>query len=60
MLVNPSDKIRRAACNAIASVAAIEIVRGEWLGLIDTLNQNTQNSDSVVRKTSCSVLGFIC
>lgn len=60
VLIDKSEVLRRAAANAIASVAAIEIQRGEWLDLIDNLNKNTQNTDAITRKTSTTILGFIC
>lgn len=59
-LIDKCDKTRRTASNAIASIASIEIQRGEWLDLIDTLNKNTQNSDPIFRKTAVTILGFIC
>jgi importin subunit beta-1 len=52
--------VRKQVGNCISAIAGLEIPRGEWLELIGTLSECTQNSDLIVRESSLLTLGFIC
>jgi importin subunit beta-1 len=52
--------IMRAGANAIAQIAAIEIPRGEWLEIVNTLAENSQHEDYNIRRASITTLGYIC
>jgi importin subunit beta-1 len=52
-----------SAAQLISSVAAIELPRGEWPDLMDTLVKNVQNSppeQTGVKQSSLTTIGFIC
>lgn len=59
-LISPSVKIMRASANAVATIAAVEISRGEWLDIITTFAENSLNQDSSIRRASITTLGYIC
>ena len=59
-LVSPNSAVMRAGANTIAHIAAIEIVRGEWLEIIDVLAENSTNELVNIRRASITTLGFIC
>lgn len=44
----------------MAQIAYIEIPRKEWLDIVDTLAENTNNEDYNIRRASVITLGFIC
>ena len=50
----------RAGANTIANIAAIEIVRGEWLEIVNSLASNATHQDVNIRRASITTLGFIC
>jgi hypothetical protein len=52
--------VMRAGANVIAQIAAIEISRGEWLGIVNSLAANSMHSQLNVRRASITTLGFIC
>jgi importin subunit beta-1 len=59
-LIESSLTVMRAAANAIAQIAAIEISRGEWLEIINSLAANSMHAQLAVRRASITTLGFIC
>lgn len=50
----------RAGANTIAQIAAIELARGEWLDLINSLANNSGHESFNIRRASITTLGFIC
>ena len=46
--------------SAVATIAAIEIPRKEWLELIPNLCSNAAHDDIDVRNAALQTLGFIC
>lgn len=44
----------------VASIATIEIPRGEWDDIIDTLSANVDHQEFNIRHSSLQTLGFIC
>lgn len=59
-LVSLNSTSMRAGANTIAQIAVIEIVRGEWLEIIDVLAENSTNEQMNIRSASITTLGFIC
>ena len=59
-LIEPEIVVVRAGADAIAQIASIEIPRGEWLEIINTLAENTQNEVFEFRRSSIITLGFVC
>lgn len=59
-LVSSNSAVMRAGANTIAQIAVIEIVRGEWLEIIDVLAENSTNEQMNIRSASITTLGFIC
>ena len=59
-LVTPSSVVRRQIASAIASIAAIEIPRGEWLDIIGNLSNNSAHEQIEIRHASIETLGFVC
>lgn len=52
-----------SAAQLIAAIAAIELPRGEWRDLMDTLVKNVQDTtagQSSVKQSSLTTIGFIC
>mmetsp|Transcript_14860 Transcript_14860/g.18624 ORF Transcript_14860/g.18624 Transcript_14860/m.18624 type:complete len:115 (-) Transcript_14860:2106-2450(-) len=59
-LATNSPVVRNQIASFIATIAQIEIPRGEWTELISNLCQNASNEDWQVRLTSLTTIGFIC
>jgi len=59
-LVCPSQLVRTQCANLIASIAAIEIPRGEWTEVINNLCTNASSEVANVKLASLQTLGFIC
>lgn len=59
-LVSPQIVVMRAGANVIAQIAAIEITRGEWLEIINSLAENSMHESLNIRRASITTLGFIC
>lgn len=59
-LVCPSSLVRTQCANLIASIAAIEIPRGEWTEVITNLCTNASSEVPNVKLASLQTLGFIC
>ena len=50
----------RAGANVIAQIAVIEVARGNWLNLINSLAENSGHEEFNIRRASITTLGFIC
>ncbi|KAI5281177.1 karyopherin beta, partial [Ascosphaera acerosa] len=50
----------QSAAQFIASVAAIELARGEWAELMPALVQNVAQGGDALKQASLATLGFIC
>lgn len=55
-----SSVVRSQIAALIATIAAIEIPRGEWTELISLLCQNTSNEQYHIKLASLQTLGYIC
>lgn len=53
------NNIRRAVALCVASIAAIEIPRGEWLDVIQLMVGTAENDNINVRLSSLQTLGFL-
>lgn len=49
-----------AAANLIVSIAAIELPRGEWPELMNTLVQNVASGNDALKQSSLTAIGYIC
>jgi importin subunit beta-1 len=59
--LNSHDNLfRRAIANVVASIASLEIPRGEWHNLIEVLCTNAEHTEYNVRLASLTTLGYIC
>lgn len=59
-LISPNVQVMRAGANVIAQIAAIEIVRNEWLDIVNSLADNSMHEELIIRRASITTLGFIC
>ena len=59
-LATESPVVRNQIASLIASIAQIEIPRGEWSELIQSLCTNAVNQDWQIRLTSLTTIGYIC
>ena len=59
-LATESPVVRNQIASLIASIAQVEIPRGEWTELIDSLCQNGSHEEWQIRLTSLTTIGFIC
>lgn len=59
-LETQSSTVRNQIASLIASIAQIEIPRGEWSELIANLCNNASNENEQIRLTSLTTIGYIC
>jgi importin subunit beta-1 len=59
-LVSQNVLVMRAGANVIAQIAVIEIVRNEWLEIVNALADNSMHEDINIRRASITTLGFLC
>ena len=59
-LADKSTVVRNQISNLIATIAAIEIPRGEWGTLITSLCTNANHEQMPVRLASLTTIGYIC
>ena len=59
-LATESSRVRNQIASLIATVAQIEIPRGEWTELIANLCTNASHQESKIRLTSLTTIGYIC
>jgi importin subunit beta-1 len=59
-LISSNIQIMNAGANAVATIASIEIPRGEWLDIVNTLAKNAQHEEYYIRRASVRTLGYIC
>lgn len=59
-LASNSTKIRTQTASLIATIASIEIPRGEWTELVANLCTNSTHDSMDVRLASLQTIGFIC
>lgn len=59
-LATPSSVVRTQIAAAIATIAAIEIPRKEWLDLITNLCANSSHETLDIRNAALQTLGYIC
>ena len=55
-----SSMVRNQIALLIATIASIEIPRGEWTELLVNLCTNASNTEKQVRLTSLITIGYIC
>jgi hypothetical protein len=59
-LASPQIRAGSVSAQVLASVAALEIPRGEWTDLITTLLNNVTMDQPNVKLTSLQTIGYIC
>ena len=59
-LASPSQLVRGQIASLTATIAAIEIPRGEWTDLINNLCTNAKNEQLEIRLASLMTIGYIC
>ncbi|KAF2860229.1 ARM repeat-containing protein [Piedraia hortae CBS 480.64] len=59
-LGSPDTKAGQSAAQFIASIAAIELPRGQWPELMPTLVQNVGADSDATKQSSLVAMGFIC
>lgn len=59
-LADDSASVRLSACSCVATVACLELPRGEWTKIIDNLCTNSDNTEVKIRQSSLKTLGYIC
>lgn len=59
-LATESATVRNSIAALIATIAQIEIPRGEWSELIVNLCTNASHENQQIRHTSLTTIGFIC
>ena len=55
---NPN--LRRATASCVATIASIEIPRGEWNELINMVTGTSANENVALRLSALQTLGYIC
>ncbi len=61
-LGSPVKDVRRAASQAVAGIALVEIPARQWVDCVDLLSNSagTVTNNAVVREASLTTLGYIC
>ena len=59
-LATESSLVRSQIASLIATIAQIEIPRGEWTELITNLCTNASHDSWTIRLTSLTAIGYIC
>jgi len=59
-LAAKSGTVRTQVANAVATIAAIEVPRQEWLEIIPNLCQNACGENVEFKNAALETLGFIC
>lgn len=59
-LADESASVRLSACSCVATVACLELPRGEWTKIIDNLCSNSYNEEVKIKQSSLKTLGYIC
>lgn len=59
-LATESSVVRQQIAGLIATIAQIEIPRGEWSELITNLCTNSSHENQQIRLTSLMTIGYIC
>ena len=59
-LATESSIVRSQIASLIATIAQIEIPRGEWTELIANLCTNASHENQQIRLTSLMTIGYIC
>ena len=55
-----SNLVRKQIASLIATIAQIDIPRGDWPELIPNLCTHASNESELVKLTSLVTIGFIC
>lgn len=59
-LATESSLVRNQVASLIATIAQIEVPRGEWSELISNLCNNSSHENPQIKLTSLTTVGFIC
>ena len=59
-MITDSLLVRKTLASLIASIAKIDIPRGEWCDLITNMCNNASNEEWQIRHTALITIGYIC
>lgn len=59
-LASPDKEVRHSAAQAVASIAQIDVPKGDWPDILSILVTNAGNVNPAFKEASLMTLGFIC